>query len=126
MSSEGISVSDIGVIIALAFMTNCFSEFLSYVFIYRKKQYKELSKSIELQMKKIETIKSSIADTYRQSDKKVKKLEGELKDQNFQMMKLRMASTLIIGLFVIFFMSVFSSVYQVRLYMIYNIGYCNC
>ncbi len=115
MDKLSINNSDIFVIIALALMTNCFSELLSYLFIYRKKQYKELNKSIQLQMKKIETTKSSIQASARQTDKRLKKLETDLKASNFDMMKLRMASTVIIGLFVIFFMSIFSSVYQVSL-----------
>jgi hypothetical protein len=114
------NIIDISIIIGLAFLTNCFSELMSYVFIYRKKQYKELTKTIELQMKKIELAKSTINDTTKYSDKKVKKLESELKDSNFQMMKMRMASTVIIGLFVIFFMSVFSSVYQVSKLFFYS------
>ena len=115
MDKLSINNSDIFVIIALALMTNCFSELLSFLFIYRKKQYKELNKSIQIQMKKIETTKSSIQASARQTDKRLKKLETDLKASNFDMMKLRMASTVIIGLFVIFFMSIFSSVYQVSL-----------
>ena len=86
---------------------------LSYFLIYRKKQYKELNRTIESQTKKIEQLKDSLSTTIRQSDKKVKKLEAELKGYNFEMMKVRMKSTFIIGLFMIFFMSIFNSIYQV-------------
>ena len=119
MDKNAINLFDTIIIIGLALLTNCFSEFLSFIFIYRKKQYKELNKNIEIQTKKIESLKASIQDQYIKSSKKEKKLDSELKGLNSEMMKLRMASTLIIGLFVIFFMSVFSSVYQVRIIIIY-------
>jgi peptidoglycan hydrolase CwlO-like protein len=114
MDKLQINPYDIPTIIGLALLTNCFSELLSFVFIYRKKKYKELTKSIQIQMKKIESLKNSLTGTQKTTDKKLKKMEAELKDFNFEMTKMRMASTFIIGLFIIFFMSIFSSVYQVR------------
>mgnify|MGYP006180662629 CR=1 FL=1 len=121
MDKNSIALNDMFVVIGLALMTNCFSEFLSYFLIYRKKQYKELNRTIDSQTKKIEQLKDSLSTTIRQSDKKVKKLDAELKAYNFDMMKFRMKSTFIIGLFMIFFMSIFNSIYQVSfiLFMIY-------
>lgn len=113
MDKNSIHFTDLIVTIFLALITNCLSEALSFLFIYRKKKYKELSRNIEGQTKKIDQLKESLSTTIKQSDKKVKKLEGELKGLNFEMMKMRMASTFIIGLFMIFFMSIFNSVYQV-------------
>ena len=114
MDKNAINVLDVFSIIALALVTNCFSELLSFLLIYRRKDYKELAKTIDIQTKKIDSFKANLSnDQYNKVNKKEKKLEGELKNLNFKMMRLRMASTLIIGLFVIFFMSVFSSVYQV-------------
>lgn len=125
MDKNLINIYDTFTIIGLALITNCFSEFLSYVFIYRKKQYKELTKTIETQTKKIDTLKSGLQASIKQSDKKVKKMEAELKDLGFQMTKLRMASAFIIGLFFIFFMSIFSSSYNVRK-ITYKIGCYSC
>lgn len=122
MNKYSINRLDMFYIIGLAMLTNCFSELLSYLLIYRKKEYKELFKSIDLQTKKLESFKSSISkNTYAKVNKKEKKYEEDLKSLNFKMMRMRMASMFIIGLFVIFFMSVFSSVYQVTLsnYYIY-------
>jgi hypothetical protein len=116
MDKNSIQLTDLIYTIGLALITNCLSEALSFLFIYRKKKYKELSRNIEGQTKKIESLKENLSTTIRQSDKKVKKLEGEMKGLNFEMMKMRMASTFIIGLFMIFFMSIFNSVYQVRLF----------
>lgn len=113
MDKNAIQITDILITFALAFMTNCFSECLSYLFIYRKKKYRELTKTIETQTKKIDQLKEDLSNTIKQSEKKVKKLEGELKGFSFEMTKMRMASTFIIGLFMIFFMSIFNSVYQV-------------
>jgi len=113
MDKNSIILNDMFIVFGLALMTNCFSEFLSYFLIYRKKQYKELNRTIESQTKRIEQLKDSLSTTIRQSDKKVKKLEAELKGYNFDMMKVRMKSTFIIGLFMIFFMSIFNSIYQV-------------
>ena len=113
MDKNSIQLTDLLVTFGLALMTNCLAEALSFVLIYRKKKYKELSRNIEGQAKKIEGLKENLSTTINQSDKKVKKLEADMKGLNFEMMKLRMASTFIIGLFMIFFMSIFNSVYQV-------------
>ena len=115
MDKNTIQLKDMITIVFLALMTNCISELISFIFIYRKKQYKELTRIIDTQTKKIEQLKESLSSTIRQSDKKVKKLEAELKTYNFDMMKVRTKTYFIIGLFMVFFMSIFNSVYQVRL-----------
>jgi len=111
-STININIIDLISILILALITNCISELLSYLLIYKTRKYKDLNKTITLQMKKIEQLKASLTGPIRQTDKKLKRLESELKSFNFDMMKLRMGSMLIIGLFFIFFMSIFSSVFQ--------------
>lgn len=124
MDKNQIIITDLLIIVGLALVTNCFSELVSYIFIYRKKQYKELTKNIQSETKKIELIKDSLSLNARQSDKKLKNMESELKNLNFQMTKLRMGSTVIVGLLLIFIMSTFSSIYQVRINFI--LGYYSC
>lgn len=124
MDKNQILITDLLIIVGLALVTNCFSELVSYIFIYRKKQYKELTKNIQSETKKIELIKDSLSLNARQSDKKLKNMESELKNLNFQMTKLRMGSTFIVGLLLIFIMSTFSSIYQVRINFI--LGYYSC
>lgn len=111
-TSISINIVDLISIIILAILTNCISELLSYLLIYKTRKYKDLNKTITIQMKKIEVLKASLVGPIRQTDKKLKRMEAELKSFNFDMMKLRMGSMFIIGLFFIFFMSIFSSVFQ--------------
>jgi len=113
MDKNTIQLTDLAAIITLALLTNGISELLSFFFIYRKKKYKELTKNIDIQSKKIETIKEGLNNTITQNKKRQKKAEEELADFNKQMMTFRFKSHLFIGLFMIFFMSIFNSVYQV-------------
>jgi uncharacterized membrane protein (DUF106 family) len=81
-----VNLSDTVTIILLAVLTNVFSEFLSWLFIYRKRKYKETKKQIDSLNKKIESTKESVMKT-RQSDKMIKQQETELKGLNMEMMK---------------------------------------
>ena len=82
-----INLSDILVILLIALVTNAFSEFLSWLFIYRKKKYKECKKQIDLLNKKIEFSKESLQGKSKQLDKKIKQQEADLKVLNMEMMK---------------------------------------
>ena len=62
--------------------------------------------------KKIELNKESIKGKNKQLDKKVKKQENDLKYLNFTMMLTKMVSMFIIGLFTIFFISLFNGLFQ--------------
>lgn len=99
-------------IICLAIFTNFFAEFLTWMFIYRTKRYKDTKKQIDLLNKKIEINKESIKGHSKQIDKKVKQQENELKFLSFDMMKTKMVSMFLIGLFTIFFISLFSGLFQ--------------
>jgi uncharacterized membrane protein (DUF106 family) len=74
-------------IIFLALLTNVFSEFLSWLFIYRTKKYKDCKKQIDSLNKKIELSKDSLKNKTKQGDKKVKQHENDLKSLNMEMMK---------------------------------------
>lgn len=74
------------VIIFLALLTNVFSELLSWVFIYRKRKYKECKKQIDTLNKKIEIAKESVKS---KTDKKLKTQETDLKSLNMEMMKVK-------------------------------------
>ncbi len=76
-------------ILSLALMTNIFSEFLSWMFIYRTKKYKETKKQIDILNKKIETAKDALGGKTKQMDKKVKQQEADLKGLNAEMMKVK-------------------------------------
>ena len=84
-----INLSDILVILLIALVTNAFSEFLSWLFIYRKKKYKECKKQIDLLSKKIEFSKESLQGKSKQLDKKIKQQEADLKVLNMEMMKVK-------------------------------------
>jgi uncharacterized membrane protein (DUF106 family) len=85
-----INLIDIIMILFLAFLTNAFSEFLSWLFIYRKRKYKECKKQIDSLNKKIELGKESLQGKSKQLDKKIKQQEADLKALNMEMMKVRM------------------------------------
>lgn len=84
-----VNLYDSLIIILLALITNVFSEFLSWLFIYRKKKYKECKKQIDTLNKKIEVAKESVKGRVRSTDKKVKLQENELKSLNMEMMKVK-------------------------------------
>lgn len=99
-------------IISLAIFTNLFSEFLTWMFIYRTKNYKITKKKIDLLNKKIENNKENIKGHSKQIDKRVKAQENDLKILNFEMMKTKMISMFMIGLFTVFFISLFNGLFQ--------------
>jgi len=82
-----INLTDLMMILFLAFLTNGFSEFLSWMFIYRKRKYKECKKQIDLLNKKIESVKEGLQGKSKQLDKKIKQQEADLKTLNMEMMK---------------------------------------
>lgn len=107
-----VSLFDSVVIIFLALLTNLFSEFLSWLLIYRKRKYKDCKKQIDILTKKVENAKESLKGKTKTVDKKIKQQETDLKSLNSDMMKIRMITTFIIGLFVVFFLSLFNNIYQ--------------
>lgn len=81
-----VNIYDCFTIIFLAFITNVFSELLSWAFIYRKRKYKDCKKLIDTLTRKIEISKESIKGR-KNTDKKLKSQEAELKSLNMDMMK---------------------------------------
>lgn len=79
-----IELYDCITIIFLALLTNVFSEFLSWLFIYRTKKYKECKKQIDILNKKIESAKEGLRS---KGDKKLKQQENTLKSLNAEMTK---------------------------------------
>ncbi len=74
------------IIIFMALLTNVFSEFLSWLFIYRRKKYKDCKKQIDTLNKKIDSAKESLRGKGK-LDKKLKQQESDLKSLNMEMMK---------------------------------------
>ena len=111
-SKNFIDISDSIKIIILAIFTNLFAEFLTWMFIYRKKEYKENKKQMDSLSKKLEINKESTKSKSKQLDKKIKLQENELKILGFQMMRIKVISMIIIGLFTFFFISLFNGLFQ--------------
>ena len=107
-----IDIADSLKIIALAIFTNLFAEFLTWLFIYRTKQYKENKKQMDIKSKKLEINKESTKVKNKQLDKKIKQQENEIKLLGYEMMKIKFISMAIIGLFTFFFISLFSGLFQ--------------
>ena len=107
-----IEISDSIKIIVLAIFTNLFAEFLTWMFIYRKKNHKENKRQMDILSKKLEINKESIKSKSKQLDKKIKQQENELKILGYEMMKIKAISMIIIGLFTFFFISLFSGLFQ--------------
>ena len=99
-------------IIGLALFTNLFSEFLTWLLIYRTKKYKETKKQIDSITKKLDINKESLTKTTKKTDKKIKQQENELRLMNFEMMKGKLVNMVIISLFTFFFISLFSNLFQ--------------
>ena len=82
-----VSYGDCITILLLALLTNVFSEFLSWVFIYRTKRYKELKKLIDSLTKKIDAAKELLRGKTKTADKKIKQQESDLKGYNMEMVR---------------------------------------
>ena len=102
-SKNFIDISDCLKIVFLSVFTNLFAEFLTWMFIYRTKKYKENKKQMDKLSKNLEIIKESTKGKRKQIDKKIKQQENELKYMGFEMMKIKFISMIIIGLFTFFF-----------------------
>ena len=111
-SKNFIDIHDGLKIILLAISTNLFAEFLTWMFIYRTKKYKENKKQMDILNKKLEINKESVKGHSKQLDKKIKLQENELKLLGFEMMKIKFISMIIIGLFTFFFISLFNGLFQ--------------
>ena len=111
-SKNFIDIADSIKIIALAIFTNLFAEYLTWLFIYRKKDYKENKKQMDILSKKLEINKESVKGKNKQLDKKIKIQENELKYMGYEMMKIKFISMIIIGLFTFFFISLFNGLFQ--------------
>jgi len=107
-----IDVMDTIKIVILALCTNLFAEFLTWLFIYRTKKYKENKKQMDLLNKKLEINKETVKGKNKQIEKKIKQQENELKILGFEMMKIKFISLIIIGLFTFFFISLFNGLFQ--------------
>jgi uncharacterized membrane protein (DUF106 family) len=94
-SKNKINIFDSLIVIVLALLTNFISEFLSWLFIYRKKKYKECKKQIDFLNKKIDSAKENLKGR-KTVDKKLKSQENDLKGLNMEMMKVRFIKNLIL------------------------------
>jgi uncharacterized membrane protein (DUF106 family) len=82
-----VSYVDCVTILFLALVTNVFSEFLSWLFIYRTKKYRELKKQIDTLTKKVDAGKEMLRGKSKNLDKKIKQQESDLKNYNMEMVK---------------------------------------
>ena len=105
------------VVMALALFTSLISEALSWLFIYRTQEYKDLKKEIDALTRKIEKKKMDASENKvgKASEKKIQNKEAKLKDMNQRMSGVRMKSTFFIAILMIIFISSLSSAYQVKL-----------
>ena len=99
-------------IIIMAICTNLIAEFLTWMLIYRTKKYRENKKQIDTLNLKIEKSKDSAKANDKREAKRIKQQEQELKLLSFDMMKTKMISMFIIGLFTFFFLSLFNGIFQ--------------
>lgn len=99
-------------IILLAISTNLFAEFLTWMIIYRTKRYRDNKKQIDTLNLKIEKAKESTQKNDKREAKRIKQYEHDLKILSYDMMKTKMVSMLIIGLFTVFFISFFNGLFQ--------------
>ena len=111
-SKNFIDITDCLKIVFLSIFTNLFAEFLTWMFIYRTKKYKENKKQMDKLTKSLEVTKESTKGKRKQIDKKIKQQENELKYMGFEMMKIKFISMIIIGLFTFFFISLFNGLFQ--------------
>ncbi len=104
------------VVMCLAVCTTLISEALSWFFIYRTQEYKDLKREIDAQTRKIEKKKQELSENRagKSTEKKVQQHEDKLKDLNQRMSKARMKSMLFIAVLMIVFISSLSSAYQVH------------
>ena len=84
-----INIYDSSIVILLALVTNVFFEFFSWFFLYRTKRYKEAKKKIDSLSKKIEEAKDTLIGKNNVQEKKIKTREADLKENNFEMMKVK-------------------------------------
>ena len=103
------------VVMSLAIFTSLISEALSWFFIYRTSEYKDLKKEIDTLTRKIEKKKEDLAENRanKVSEKKIQVKEDQLKELNQRMSKARMKSTFFIAVLMVIFISSLSSAYQV-------------
>lgn len=99
-------------IICLSVLTNLFAELLTWLLVYRTKVYKDNKKEIDDLNKKLDEKKESLKAKSKQQDKKIKFIESNLKQKNFDMMKTNMISMFIIGLFTFYCISLFNGLFQ--------------
>ena len=111
-SKNFIDITDPLKIVVLSIFTNFFAEFLTWMFIYRTKKYKENKRQMDRVSKNLELTKESTKGKRKQIDKKIKQQENELKYMGFEMMKIKFISMIIIGLFTFFFISLFNGLFQ--------------
>ena len=71
----------------LALLTNGFSEFLSWIFIYRTKKYISCKKQIDILTIRIEEAKEMHKSKDKNFEKKLKMQENDLSHMNAEMMK---------------------------------------
>ena len=86
----------------LALMTNGFSEFMSWVFIYRTKKYLSCKRQIDILTLRIEEAKEMPKTKDKNFEKKLKLQENDLKNMNAEMMKVNIIKYYL-SLFIIFF-----------------------
>eukprot|EP01016_Furgasonia_blochmanni_P016424 TRINITY_DN1950_c0_g1_i2.p2 TRINITY_DN1950_c0_g1~~TRINITY_DN1950_c0_g1_i2.p2 ORF type:complete len:196 (+),score=66.46 TRINITY_DN1950_c0_g1_i2:169-756(+) len=114
MVSDNIDYQDTLTIIIFSLLTTLFAEFVLWLMIYRKDEFKVLKKNIENQTNKLNKLKEThVSQTQAKAhEKKLSLSESQLKTLNQEMTSFRMKSTLLIGLFMIIVLSSFGTAFQ--------------
>jgi len=115
--------SDAFLIICIAFFTALLGEGLTWVLVYRSKEYKRLKYSMERNTKKLERKKETVegtvsvgADTKSKvAKRKIEKEEGRIKSTSRDLSMFRMKSMLAIGFVFTALLSTFSSIFEGRI-----------
>ena len=91
----------------LALLTNGFSEFMSWVFIYRTKKYISCKRQIDILTLRIEEAKEMPKTKDKNFEKKLKTQENDLKNMNTEMMKVNIIKIIYILRFIYYIFNFF-------------------
>eukprot|EP00744_Colponema_vietnamica_P004784 GILI01007090.1.p1 GENE.GILI01007090.1~~GILI01007090.1.p1 ORF type:complete len:205 (-),score=68.69 GILI01007090.1:288-824(-) len=104
--------ADVGIILGVALFSSVASEALSWFFVYRTDDYKNLKNKIERQTKELEKLKETLLGAKKKGDKTVTKTEENLKALNQRMQMLKMKSTLLLAVISIALIGFMNSMFE--------------
>jgi calcium load-activated calcium channel len=106
-------------IIGISLFSACFTEFLSWLFIYRRPDYQRVKRSIESLQSKVDKLKSEAAGANqianKPRDKKIAHLDAQISILQRDIAMTRLKSTFIVGFALVAVFAVFNSLYDQRI-----------